>query len=469
MGKKPLYRETDTGYGFVPPANWLDEETVASGSALAQGSKYDELRFAPVADKADLPRGSRRRRDWLGRAIVPTDETEAPVVDNFTSRNKSRQKARQVDTGIPFNWYPEVPSSRDVGAVRGADVDSSPTTSSRAPVRFMTQANLEDELGFDPVATLGQNFLINPEVGQRYINSTIPEADVVEIGIGPASLTAGIATKASRVIGLEIFPGYQDVQERNLAGHDNVEVRIQDALKFDFKRWADQNPGTEKQVMGNIPFHISEGLLSRLAKLGRKIDNITLLVGENLRDTIEASQNPHHDHYSRLAFVTSVYEVGDVTRVDKNDFWPAPPVDGGLVSLTPRECDPDGTTRRLDIRRQIVQNPDLAVGKIIQSGALVEPSSKNLSGRAARQYDRRQTKKQLITMARYAQAEEQSNGRTRFKIRLPGSTENDADYGASNQRLVRQINLSREILETPFNKLNNGQVQELAIALEDNL
>ena len=55
MGKKPLYRETDTGYGFVPPANWLDEETVASGSALAQGSKYDELRFAPVADKADLP------------------------------------------------------------------------------------------------------------------------------------------------------------------------------------------------------------------------------------------------------------------------------------------------------------------------------------------------------------------------------------------------------------------------------
>ena len=76
----------------------------------------------------------------------------------------------------------------------------------------ISENELKNVMDFNPIEKLGQNFLVDPTMVKKLINQTILEADVVEIGIGPGNITKGIAQRAEKVIGLEIFPGFTEAQ-----------------------------------------------------------------------------------------------------------------------------------------------------------------------------------------------------------------------------------------------------------------
>jgi 16S rRNA (adenine1518-N6/adenine1519-N6)-dimethyltransferase len=318
------------------------------------------------------------------------------------------------------------------------------------PFSPFSEIELKNILNFDPVEKLGQNFLIDPDMVQKVVNSTIIGADVVEIGCGPGNITKGIAKRASSVIGLEIFPNFYESQQTILEGCENIEIINQNALKFNFNKWINSDREARHQVIGNIPFHISEPLLTKLAMVSDNIENIILLVGDNLA-SIMTSTNPYDDHFSRLSFISSIFDINRTAHVPKNHFWPQPRTDADIISLASKEYPDSGSMSSLQLRKKIVlsQAENLTIIKILNNFST--GSEKEISHR----YDRRQIKNEL----KKAVYELNSMPVNRREI---SSNSRIGKMGS----LASRIELPKEILSKPFSQLNNEEVRQLAIAID---
>lgn len=318
----------------------------------------------------------------------------------------------------------------------------------------ISENQLKDVLNFDPVEKLGQSFLVDPKYIKRFVSLTIKGADVVEIGSGPGNLTAGISKIAHKVTGLEIYPDYAEAQAEILDGCSNVEIININALKFDFRRWIDTDLEFQHQVIGNIPFHISEPLLTTLAQVSERLDNITLMVGDNLAETLGVT-NPYSDRYTRLSFIASIFDVSKVDRVPRTSCWPVPRTDSDIISLTPKEYPEDGKTFGFQLKRKIVLNlpENLALIKVINSFSVNSDGGKVLGKDISHRYDRRQTRTELKRM-------------TIDLNRMPSSRRDLNESLGKTGRLSDRIRLPSEVLSKPFSRLNNQEVRQLAMAID---
>lgn len=329
------------------------------------------------------------------------------------------------------------------------------STNKQETFQPLSEDALKNILSFGPVEKLGQNFLIDPTMVRRVVASTLTGADVVEIGCGPGNITKGIAQRASNVIGIDIFPDFAEAQQIILGDCPNVKIVIQNALKFDFKKWIDADKDARHQVMGDIPFHISEPLLTLLAGISDRLENITLLVGDNLATTM-TMVNPTDDRYTRLSFISSTFDINRVARVDRRSFWPVPRTDADIISLMPKEYPEDGKTFGLQLKRKIVlsQPENLTLIKVINGFSTGSIEGKVLGKERSHRYERRQTKTELKRMAMDIN-------------RMPASRREMGTGSARTGRLSDRINLPLEILSKPFGRLNNQEVRQLASAIDN--
>src|SRR5450631_3586399 len=81
---------------------------------------------------------------------------------------------------------------------------------------------------------LGQNFLVNPDAALRIVDALgdISSQTVVEIGPGQGALTQHLATRAGRLIAVELDPGLAADLRASLADHPSVEILQQDVLQL---------------------------------------------------------------------------------------------------------------------------------------------------------------------------------------------------------------------------------------------
>ncbi len=318
----------------------------------------------------------------------------------------------------------------------------------------VSENELKDILDFDPVEKLGQNFLVDPAMVRTVTSLTIMGSEVVEIGAGPGNITKGIATRANSVIGLEISPNFAEAQEKILAGCHNVRIINQNALKFDYKKWLNTDREARHQVVGNIPFNISEPLLIILAGVSDNIEQITLLVGDNMA-SIMTTTNPRDDRYSRLSFISGIFNVNRVSHVPRTCFWPVPRTDADIISITPKEYPSDGNMFGFQLKKKIIlsQPENLTIAKVLNSFSVEAEGGKALGKNLSHRFDRRQVRRELK--------------RATYELnRVPaGRREFCGTTGPRLSSLISRIGLPDEILSTPFGRLNNEQVRQLAIAI----
>jgi 16S rRNA (adenine1518-N6/adenine1519-N6)-dimethyltransferase len=320
----------------------------------------------------------------------------------------------------------------------------------------LSEQQLKKVLDFDPVEKLGQNFLIDPEAVMRVVASTIHGASVVEIGSGPGNITKGIAQRASEVTGIEISPDFTEPQQIILRDCPNVEIVNQNALKFNFKKWIDKDREGQHQIIGNIPFHISEPLLTILAGLSDRLDNITLLVGDNLAATMTTT-NPFNDRYTRLSFISSIFDVSRVAHIPRNCFWPVPRTDSDIVSLMPKEYPEDGRMLAFQLKRKIVlsQAEGLTLIKVLNGFSTGSEVGKILGKDLSHRRERRQVSYELK--------------RAVYELNdMPVERRNFEGGSRAGKigTLAGRIGLSAEILSKPFGRLNNEEVRQLAMAID---
>lgn len=177
-----------------------------------------------------------------------------------------------------------------------------------------------------PRKRLGQSFLEDMNMVRRIciLADLAMDETVVEIGAGLGLLTAELATKAGRVIALEIDPRLVAVLGDAFDGDDRVEIIHEDVLRYDFSSAC---PGRRIKVVGNIPYHISTPILFRLLEFRGVIQSMVLMFQQELADRITAL--PGNKDYGILSVIFARYAsaVKEMT-IPPTCFHPVP----GVVS-----------------------------------------------------------------------------------------------------------------------------------------
>ena len=184
----------------------------------------------------------------------------------------------------------------------------------------------------------GQNFLTQPATAAAIARAANigPEDWVVEIGGGLGALTLAIAPLARRALILEVDRGLHPVLTELVAqaGADNVEVRLQDALTFDWAAQAEA-AGRPLVVVGNLPYNISSPLIFALLENRRHWRAASLMLQREV--AIRLSASPGGKDYGRLAVLVQTWcEVRPGMTLGPEQFFPRPAVDSRVVHLAPR-------------------------------------------------------------------------------------------------------------------------------------
>ena len=123
------------------------------------------------------------------------------------------------------------------------------------PVR--TQEILK-KYGFSFKKSLGQNFLIDPNILRNIVGHAdlTKDSAAIEVGPGIGALTEHLARQAGKVVSFEIDQRLLPVLEDTLSPYDNVEIIHSDILKANVKEVIDtQLAGYEDiMVVANLPY-----------------------------------------------------------------------------------------------------------------------------------------------------------------------------------------------------------------------
>jgi 16S rRNA (adenine1518-N6/adenine1519-N6)-dimethyltransferase len=193
--------------------------------------------------------------------------------------------------------------------------------------------------GFRFSKSLGQNFIINPELCPRIAEEGGARKGVcaLEVGPGIGVLTKELALRADKVLAVEIDSALPPVLAETLAEFDNVTVLNADVMKLNLPETVKENFGEEPFVIcANLPYYITSPVLMNLLESGIKAESITVMVQKEAADRITAK--PGTKECGAISAAIWYYsEAEKLFDVKKGNFMPAPKVDSAVIRLKIRE------------------------------------------------------------------------------------------------------------------------------------
>lgn len=200
--------------------------------------------------------------------------------------------------------------------------------------------------------SLGQNFISDPGLISEIVDATGagPEDTVVEIGPGRGALTFELASRAKKVIAVELdkdlIPGLR--AQALLAG--NVEIINEDILQFDFDPVVaalsessrisnSEGPGSAQapnlRIVGNLPYYITTPIIMGLLEKDVPAKSLTFMVQKEVAERIVSP--PGSKDYGVLSISVQYYcDTQYMLDAPAEYFSPRPKVDSAVVNLLPR-------------------------------------------------------------------------------------------------------------------------------------
>lgn len=204
------------------------------------------------------------------------------------------------------------------------------------PVR--TQEILK-KYGFSFKKSLGQNFLIDPNILRNIVSHAglTKESAAIEIGPGIGALTEHLARAAGKVVSFEIDQRLLPVLEDTLSPYDNVRIVHQDILEADTESFFNEELSEYKDVMvvANLPYYVTTPILLKLLHDRLPIRGMVVMMQKEVADRITAK--PGTKEYGSLSIAIQYYMDAEVAMtVPKTVFMPPPNVDSAVIKLTRR-------------------------------------------------------------------------------------------------------------------------------------
>lgn len=182
---------------------------------------------------------------------------------------------------------------------------------------------------------LGQNFLINEFVVQDIVDGAEINQDdfILEIGPGIGVMTYEMASRAKKVLAVEIDSFLLPVLEETLADFDNIKVINEDVLKLDLKSIIQEEFDNQPpKVVANLPYYITTPIVMGLLEDELPISDIVVMVQKEVADRMMAQ--PSTKAYGALSVAVQYYSDPEiVTVVPKSSFMPQPNVASSVIRL----------------------------------------------------------------------------------------------------------------------------------------
>ncbi|TQR18207.1 16S rRNA (adenine(1518)-N(6)/adenine(1519)-N(6))-dimethyltransferase RsmA [Psychrobacillus vulpis] len=208
------------------------------------------------------------------------------------------------------------------------------------PIR--TQEILK-KYGFSFKKSLGQNFLIDPNILRNIVGHAdlTKDSAAIEIGPGIGALTEHLAREAGKVVAFEIDQRLLPVLEDTLSPYNNVEIIHSDILEANVKQMFEEKLSEYEDVMvvANLPYYVTTPILLKLLMDRLPIRGMVVMMQKEVADRITAS--PGTKDYGSLSIAIQYYMKAEVAMiVPKTVFMPQPNVDSAVIKLTRHEIPP---------------------------------------------------------------------------------------------------------------------------------
>ena len=138
---------------------------------------------------------------------------------------------------------------------------------------------MNDDRVWRPRKSLGQNFLVDNHIAAKIVDESgiLANETVLEIGPGQGALTSHIASRAQRVVAVEVDPVMVLHIQRHVAA-PNVTVLQRDILDVDFAELGREFDVARWPIIGNLPYVISSRVAMNLVAQARSIARATIMV-----------------------------------------------------------------------------------------------------------------------------------------------------------------------------------------------
>ena len=184
----------------------------------------------------------------------------------------------------------------------------------------------------------GQNFLISSVVIDKVISLVEPDMTVIEIGAGLGAITQQLALKANKVIAYEIDKDLFDILKEEL-DYPNLALLNEDFLKSDLDKILSENYG-RIVVVSNLPYYLTSEILTKIFLNCERIEFVIAMMQKEVADRFLKLKVDKQ--YSPLqVLVKYCSNVSIISKVNRNNFIPAPNVDSIILRFEIKNCIKD--------------------------------------------------------------------------------------------------------------------------------
>ena len=180
-----------------------------------------------------------------------------------------------------------------------------------------------------PLKKFGQNFLTQPAIAKKIVESLeVTEEDaVIEVGPGPGALSAFIHDKTpAYYMAIEIDTRWAD--QLRARYDEKIEIVSEDFLKFDLSCIYQKYPSVK--VIGNIPYNITSPILFKLLDAHMHIRSSVIMMQKEVAQRIVAQ--PNCKAYGILSVLMQTFATPRLLfDVNRKNFMPVPRVDSSII------------------------------------------------------------------------------------------------------------------------------------------
>ena len=178
--------------------------------------------------------------------------------------------------------------------------------------------------------SLGQHFLVDARVRSRIIRAAeLSRGDVVvEVGPGRGFLTAALAERAGKVVGIELDHNLAERLAQRFDGSPNVAIVAADAREVHFDEFLEQ--GTAYKVVANLPYYAASPIVRRFLESSLKPAMMVVMLQREVAEEMAAKPGK----MGLLSVATQLYgRPRIVCNVPPRAFRPAPKITSTVVRI----------------------------------------------------------------------------------------------------------------------------------------
>ena len=187
--------------------------------------------------------------------------------------------------------------------------------------------------------SLGQNFLIDPNILRKIVGQAklTKKSAAIEVGPGIGALTEHLAREAGKVLAFEIDQRLLPVLEDTLSPYDNVSIIHSDILKADVEAAIEKELAGYEDIMvvANLPYYVTTPIILKLLLEKLPIRGLVVMLQKEVAERITAK--PGTKAYGSLSIAIQYYTEAEMAlTVPKSVFLPQPNVDSAVIRMIKR-------------------------------------------------------------------------------------------------------------------------------------